>query len=109
MKILYITHCTGMAGANRSMFQLMVELREAYGVEPYVLLPYDNSNVRTLKHFLQESDIWYKECNIVYFKKPKYTLEDRLNFVTHVREIEKIAEELRPMSFDLVHSNSSVI
>ena len=109
MKILFITHCTGMAGANRSLYQLMVELREVYGVETYVLLPYDNSNVRSFKHFLLKSDIWYKECNIVYFKKSKYTLEDRLNFVTYVREIEKIAEELRPMSFDLVHSNSSVM
>lgn len=98
-----------MAGANRSLYQLMVELREMYGVEPYVLLPYDNSNVRTLKHFLLESNIWYKECNIVFFKKQKYTLNDRLNFVTYVREIEIIAEELRPMSFDLVHSNSSVM
>lgn len=109
MKVLYITHCTGMAGANRSMYQMIMELRESYGVEPYVLLPYENLPQRNLKDYLTESNIEYKECNIVYFKRESYTTETRLNYVYYLREIESLAESLKPMGFDLVHSNSSVM
>lgn len=109
MKVLFIVSCTGMAGANRSMYQLILELRNIYGVEAYVLLPYEKCDVRTLKNFLIESNIPCKECHILSFKAPSSSLEYRLDYVYYLREIESIAKELRPQGFDLVHSNSSVI
>ena len=98
-----------MAGANRSMYQLILELRDMYEVLPFVLLPYGNSKGRTLKNFLLESQIDYRECNIPFFKMPSVTREYRLNYIHYLREIEALAEQLKPMNFDLVHSNSSVI
>lgn len=109
MKVLFITHCTCMAGANRSMLQLMVELRNDYDVNPFVLLPYDNSDSRTLKHYLEDENIEFIEIAIPYFKTACMTREYRLDFVHHFREFYKLSERLKGMDFDLIHSNSSVI
>ena len=109
MKVLFITHCTKMAGANRSMYQLIIELRDVYGITPFVLLPNDNSKQRTLKDFLLESNIPYMECTIPFYKLPNTTLADRLAYVHYFREIEALSEKFKPIGFDLVHSNSSVI
>lgn len=36
IKVLFITHVNQMGGANRSMFQLIKELKDYYLVIPYV-------------------------------------------------------------------------
>lgn len=98
-----------MAGANRSMFQLMVELRNNHDVVPFVLLPYDNSDSRTLRHYLVDESIEFIEVAIPYFKSTYITREYRLDFVHHFREFYRLSERLKEMNFDLIHSNSSVI
>lgn len=39
MTILFVTHYAGFYGANKSLYTLMLLLREKYGVSPVVLLP----------------------------------------------------------------------
>ena len=39
MTVLFITHYSGFYGANRSLIQLMIELRRMYDVSPIVLIP----------------------------------------------------------------------
>ena len=39
MTILFVTHYAGFYGANKSLYTLMLLLREKYGVKPVVLLP----------------------------------------------------------------------
>ena len=39
MRVLFITHYGGFYGANKSLYTLMLLLRERYGVQPTVLLP----------------------------------------------------------------------
>ena len=41
MTILFVTHYAGFYGANKSLYTLMLLLREKYGVQPQVLLPHD--------------------------------------------------------------------
>lgn len=38
MKILFVTYCRAMFGANLALIQLMTDLKERYGVESYVLM-----------------------------------------------------------------------
>jgi len=109
MKVLFATHCTGMAGANRSMFQLILELRDDYGVEPFVLLPRDNSSTRTLKDNLKEYGIDFLECAIPFFKQQTYNRYTRFHYYECFKQLKEVCETLRPMHFDIVHSNSSVM
>lgn len=108
MKVLFITHCTPMAGANRSMLQLILELRDNYGVDPFVLLPEYHGQNRTLKDNLKDNKIPYKESFISFFKKTDHSVYSRWETIISYRKIKRLAKELRPCKFDLVHSNSSV-
>lgn len=109
MNILFITHCTGMAGANRSMLQLILELKDNYGVEPFVLLPEYNGQNRTLKDSLMDNGIPYKETFISYFKKVDQSAYSQWDTIVSYRRIKRLAREFLPYNFDIVHSNSSVI
>lgn len=109
MKVLFVTHCTPMAGANRSMLQLILELRDNYGVEPFVLLPVYYGQNRSLKDNLIDNGIPYKESFIRFFKKTDHSVYTRWDTIVSYRRINRLAKELRPYKFDLVHSNSSVI
>lgn len=109
MKVLYITHCTGMAGANRSMLQLIRELREVYAVEPFVLLPHDEGDGISLKVYLKRENINFKEVKVPYFKQGDRSRKCRLQFYEDFHEIDKELAALKDLHFDLIHSNSSVI
>ena len=41
MIILFVTHYAGFYGANKSLYTLMLLLRERYGVKPMGLLPHN--------------------------------------------------------------------
>lgn len=49
MTILFVTHYAGFYGANKSLYTLMFLLRERFGVQPVVLLPYDGPMCEQLK------------------------------------------------------------
>lgn len=98
-----------MGGANRSMLQLILELRNEYNVDSYVLLPYDNSDRRTLKYYLGNENIEFIEVAIPWFKSSNLTRKYRLDFVHYFRDFYRLSERLKEMNFDLIHSNSSVI
>lgn len=109
MKVLFITHCSPMAGANRSMLQLILELRDNYGVDPFVLLPEYFGQNRSLKDNLIDNGIPYKETFISFLKKTDHSVYSRWDTIVSYRRIKRLAIELRPYKFDLVHSNSSVM
>lgn len=111
MKILFVTYCRAMLGANRSMIQLMKDLRERYEVEPYVLMwdvedgdldkeldkigiPY---LIHPMKAWVVSADTKYKRLRGLkaYIKNKKY--------------VNQIAKKLAEEKFDLVYSNNSTI
>lgn len=112
MRILYITHVNAMDGANRSLLQLMEELRSRHGVQPIVVCP--SRDAETSLSFAQVCEDRNIECHplpLVLFKqKGKKSLVKRLrSLVALVRWNLYLICRLWHISFDLVHSNSSVI
>ena len=100
-----------MAGANRSMVQLIEELRMNYGCRCSVLLPFGRtrSDGDKLQMFLQKHDIPYYEADIRYFVTNKEDHQSRLDYLKSIREMNDLCKMLAPMHFDIIHSNSSVI
>lgn len=98
-----------MGGANRSMLQLILELRDNYGVEPFVLLPEYRVNSRTIKDYLNDNHINFKESSIRCFKHPAPFAYSRRSVIISYRQVKRLARELQPYNFDLIHSNSSVL
>lgn len=108
MKILYVTHYRDLLGANRSLLQLILELRDK-GVEPTVLMPYAlNDEKPDFADALKKENIPYIEAplrgfkhNIAWRAIPAYML--------YLKGRHKVLKALVDRKFDLVHSNSSTI
>ena len=109
MKILFITHVSNMAGANRSMFQLIKELKDGYGVEPVVLVPEADGNVGGIHSALRAINIPIIETQIWFFKRNHPTFRNLLGYIRYLWRSRHLPEMLRSYHFDLIHSNSSVI
>lgn len=67
LNVLFVTHVTNMAGANRSMWQLVYELKENYQVRPVVLGPYDNTT-DGIKSHLVRIGVEYIDGPILFLK-----------------------------------------
>lgn len=108
MKVLFVTHYWSMMGANRSMLQLILELRQK-GVEAVVLGPRRiYSDASDLKYHLDKEHI---ECIVSNFHLAKgYNIMRVIGANLHNRLLlPKAIKQLSGNEFDLVHSNSSVI
>ena len=108
MNVLFVTHSVVMGGANRSLLQLMLELRQNHGITPILLMPHIKDKKLTIREKCEENDIQCISSRFYSFKgKPsviscaKYTLNIFLIILVLIR--------LRNVKFDLVHTNSSVI
>ncbi|WP_289754867.1 glycosyltransferase family 4 protein [uncultured Duncaniella sp.] len=98
-----------MGGANRSMLQLMIELRQ-YGHQITVLTPkYENPININLIDELESEGFEHIEAHYYWFKfgsgqKLKSVIKQSLNLLNILYIIYKI----KGLKFDIVHSNSSV-
>lgn len=110
MTVLFITHDIGLAGANRSMLQLMLELSTNYNVHPIVLLPPCGEILpNTLQYKLRKHCIFFIEEDIPFFKTANH---GRRAMWWHVKYLLKHAffyKKLQNYKIDIIHSNSSVI
>lgn len=106
MRVLFVTHYTALLGANRSMLQLILELRE-YGVESTVLLP-ESFDKTGLIEELQKNKIPYIEAAIRSIKHSSFW-KVFPNYLYSIFLRNKIIKKIQDQSFDLVHSNSSII
>jgi len=108
MKVLFVTHYWEMLGANRSMLQLIKEVRDL-GVTPLVLgpkLPEDKTG--TLALSLEINNIEY----ISYDFKISKGISPIKNIARHFFNrliLSSVVGQLRNENIELVHSNSSVI
>ena len=109
MKILFVTHVTGMAGANRSMFQLIKELKENYGCNIVVAGPFCADDT-LIKEKFREIGVDYLDAPVQFFKKPlPHRWSAFVNHIRYLRGVRNYYKKLLPFKFDIVHSNSSVI
>lgn len=97
-----------MAGANRSLLQLILELKRNYNIEPYVLIPKDNSNSLFTKT-LTENEISYITARYSWFKSSKKGIKNYLYYFFNIFFYPIIAYKLKKNDFNIVHSNSSTI
>ena len=111
MRVLYITHATDLSGANRSMLQLIRELRQNHGVDPFVVFPkIDEELGRNIRNVCVDEQIPYLEHHVTNFKKKKpISIIKKAYFVVfNTIYILLIYRKLRKHPFDLVHTNTSV-
>ena len=112
MKVLYITHVRDLSGANSSLLQLITELRDNYGVEPFVVYPNRKSNgQKDLHNILEERGIKGFACGrMVCFQREHTGFIYKIYFILfEVLNILQILYACRGIKFDLVHSNTSIL
>lgn len=110
MRVLFVTHSAAMQGANLAMLELMQDLKRDYGIDSVVLMPriHRNYSQHNLLLACQESGI---EC----YSYPFYRFQSSTRWVQYVRCYSNILWypyiywKLRNHSFDIIHSNGSVL
>ncbi len=110
MNVLFISHSLGMdGGANRSMMQLILELKGNHCISPIVLIPF--GKLKKGDHGLVEECINYKipfERSIIpWFIHQKVWLH-RLKYVLLFFYFPFLIIKLKKYNIQLVHSNGSV-
>ena len=108
LNVLFITHVTNMAGANRSMWQLAYELKKNYQVKPVVLGPYDDT-IDGIKSHLAQIGVEYIDGPISFFKIPNPGIKDFVRYIKYLIIHLEFYKKLKAYHFDIIHSNSSVI
>ncbi|WP_377521622.1 glycosyltransferase family 4 protein [Priestia megaterium] len=107
MKVLFITHYSDFYGANKSMLNLILDLKARYGVSPIVLCPYKGP----LTDELQKFDIPFV-INVFYIwetTNAKVTLKDHMKMYYNKFIVSnKVVKTMEATDIDIVHSNSSV-
>lgn len=111
IKVLYITHYSDLYGANLSMLQLILDLRETYQISPIVLLP--KKGDLTLK--LKENSIPYIICHfwVWMYNKNQRTIvlacKESIKRILNLFQVIRLLYKIYAEDIDIIHSNSSVI
>lgn len=108
INVLFVTHYRQLYGANHSLLQLILELREK-GIQPVVMLPYeDTSPDNNLASELVRHEIPYIEAPIRLDKHQDWKkLIANYFFACYCKS--KALSVVKEQKFDLIHSNSSTI
>lgn len=111
MRVLFITQTQDMSGANRSLLQLIRELRSLHGVEPFVVMPrYCIPSAHTMSSECAANGIPFILHRMAHFKRQApLSWRIRASFVAkHAFSVVYLLWRLRHQTFDLIHSNTSV-
>jgi glycosyltransferase involved in cell wall biosynthesis len=106
MRVLFVTHYTALLGANRSMLQLMKELRDK-GVEVAALIPRGPGENDMANELSREGITHY----VSWFRPTKggRSVRGFVRYLTAPYGVFMALVALRGERFDVVHTNSSVI
>lgn len=108
IKVLYVTNYVQLYGANNSLLQLIIELREK-GVVPMVLLPSgDAPPGNNIEIELKKLGIQYIEAPI-RLDKHRDLIKVLPNYFLSLISRKKAFDAVKDLQFDLIHSNSSTI
>lgn len=110
MKIVYFTHYTDLYGANRSLIEIVSNIRKKE-ITPIVITPkYGEINkeldVLGILNYSFNYYCWVVPINCNVLKRKFLYL--RYKFINYISAI-KISSFLRSLNIDIIHSNSSVI
>lgn len=111
IKVAYISHYTGLYGANKSLLEVIINMKTKYGIKPIVITPgigefskkLDGLNIEnySFKYYQWMNN---KENNKTksLIKLLRYKLYNRIATI-------KISNLLKNKDIDLIHTNSTVI
>ncbi|MBK8338985.1 MAG: glycosyltransferase family 4 protein [Flavobacteriales bacterium] len=120
LRVAYITHYPELYGANRSMLDLLLELRQRGEVEPTVLLPRPGALTGVLDAAgvpwrIEPFKPWMSERHYsgrIHHRIGQYFRQERA-VSARARENETllpgIAQHLRDAGTEVIHANSSVV
>lgn len=111
MKVVFVSHYTGLYGANKALLEVIINMKSKYGIIPIVIMPdigefnkkldYLNIENYTFKYY-----VWVDNKND---NKIKSLLKKIRYIVYNSIAITKISKFLKDKNIDLIHTNSSVI
>lgn len=109
MRLLFISHYSGVYGAAKSMLALILDLRERYGVESIVLLPSkgplcEELKSHNIKYYVSHYYWWVNDNKGIF----QYLLNKRKQLL-NLYKINKIYNLLKEERIDVVYSNSVTI
>lgn len=110
IRVLFVTHTALMGGANRSLMQLMLELRDRHDVEPVVLMP---KIPKYMKQWNMQAAC--QKQNIACYSLAFHWFRDTRRLIFYLRCLTNLINyplayfKMRRERFDLIHSNGSVI
>jgi glycosyltransferase involved in cell wall biosynthesis len=105
-KVLFVTHYSGMYGANKSMLALIVILRNDFNINPIVLLrhngPICNEFDRLKIQYKISHFYWWVNDNAGFYQ---FVLNLRKQFL-NIFTVRSITNEIQNFGIQLVYSNS---
>ena len=111
MRILFVTYCRAMLGANRSLVRLMIDLREQYDVEPCVLMPavedgslHEELDRLEIPYIIHPMKAWVVSENARFRK-----LRGIKAYIENRKYLKEITDKIEDKRFDLIYSNNSTI
>ncbi len=109
LQILFITHYSEMYGANKSLCQLMLELKQTYNIKPTVLLRSKGSicgflEANNIKYYVSHYYWWVYEGDGLKNKFHNY-----LKQLRNIKRVNRIFYKIKDEKIDLIYSNSFVV
>ena len=111
MKILFVTYSRSMFGANLCMLNLIMDLKQRYQIDSFVLM----SDVEdgNLSEILQEKHVPYAICPMKHWvvseDKPLRLLRGLSTWLKNRCNIWNIERKVRIEDFDLIYTNNSTV
>lgn len=109
--ILFVSHISIMAGANHSLLQLMIELRDNYKISPIVVGPRIGELEKyNILQACKDNEIPYIACDLMWFKYKENSF--RLKIIYVIKSLLTLCRmyfKIRPLNVSLIHTNSSVV
>lgn len=106
MNVLFVTHYSDLYGANRSLLNLIIDLKERYNINPFVLIPAKGEiekelEIRGIPYIYSPYISWLSINGNFKFVKAgiKYIINLCCYYLAFYR--------IKKMSLDLIHTNSS--
>ena len=105
MKVLFITHYSGFYGANKSLLQLVIELRDRFKVEPLIILPETGLFTEELIRY----KIPFKVFRYYNWLNKKSFIKGKVKKFFNTFLFYKVFKSLKNQNYicDLIHTNSS--
>lgn len=118
MKVAFITHCTNLGGANRSLLNLIDGLK-SYKIDSYVIAPAegditDELQFRKVQFAILPVTYWVSDLNIKgsilkqSFQIIRKSYSPTKSLFSSVSKVSAFANQLKDWNIDVVYTNSSV-